>query len=90
MLAGAALNRDPQLRLQADDDIRSGEEEQSSKGAGPEAGCSEMQVGVKVVLTNDIIRADTVAPWTRRLETPPLGLGLCRAERGHTASHHCP
>ena len=43
--------------------------------------------GVKVVLTNDIIRVntvdmDTVAPWTRRLETPPLGPGLCRAERG--------
>ena len=89
MLAGAALNRDPQLRLQAEDDIRSGEEEHSSKGAGQEAGCSEMQVGVKVVLTNDIIRADTVdtvAPWTRRLETPPLGPGLCRAERRHTAT----
>ena len=44
--------------------------------------------GVKVVLTNDIIRVntadtvDTVSPWTRRLETPPLGPGLCRAERG--------
>ena len=29
--------------------------------------------------------ADTVAPWTRRLETPPLGPGLCRAERRHSA-----
>ena len=30
--------------------------------------------------------ADTVAPWTRRLETPPLGPGLCRAETRHSAS----
>ena len=59
--------------------------------------------GVKVVLTNDIIRVntadtvDTVAPWTRRLETPPLGPGLCRAEGGHLVKIprlgtplHCP
>ena len=89
MLAGAALNRDPQLRLQGEDDIRSGEEEHSSKGAGPEAGAERCKWGVKVVLTNDIIRVDTVdtvSPWTRRLETPPLGPGLCRAERRHSAS----
>ena len=60
MLAGAALNRDPQLRLQGEDDIRSGEEEHSSKGAGPEAGAERCKWGVKVVLTNDIITADTV------------------------------
>ena len=60
MLAGAALNRDPQLRLQGEDDIRSGEEEHSSKGAGPEAGAVRCKWGVKVVLTNDIIRVNTV------------------------------
>ena len=66
MLAGAALNRDPQLRLQAEDDIRSGEEEHWNtpsaaashrRELGRRLAAVRCKWGVKVVLTNDIIRA---------------------------------